>query len=112
VLQTQRAGRDPALSGFVAHSSIDDLTPLLTSRSWVKRRVDQIEFLDLTTVRRKITFTLNLTALDELMEQRPTDVIPLGWFVPWGNAAAVLGDGSQRVVPHITSQATSGSKGW
>ena len=65
----------------------DDLTPLLNSEAWVKRRVDQIEFLDLRTVRRTIVFTLDIKALEtpesDVIRIAP-ELVPLGWFVPVG----------------------------
>jgi hypothetical protein len=81
-----------------------ELNALLESRRWVKRRVDQVEFLDLTTVRRTIAFTLDLGALAALPLSGSRDLIPLGWFAPWANAGAVLLDASQHVVPYLTSE--------
>ncbi len=87
----------------------DDLTALLNSRRWVKRRVDRVEFLDLMTVRRTITLTLDLAQLSSARAQcHPTstgrNLVPLGWFVPWANAGAVLVDADQRVIPYLTSR--------
>ena len=85
----------------------DGLTPLLESWTWVKRRVDQVEFLDLKTVRRTIIFTLDLKALATLKNDaipEAPELVPLGWFVPWGNSGAVLRDGEQHVIPYLTSE--------
>lgn len=84
--------------------STDDLNALLQSRRWIRRRVDRVEFLDLMTVRRTIVLTLDLEALANLLPWCTWSVIPLGWFVPWANAAAVLLDAGEHVVPCLTSQ--------
>jgi hypothetical protein len=98
-------GGDVTLAGGAGVT--DDLTPLLNSEAWVKRRVDQIEFLDLRTVRRTIVFTLDIKALEtpesDVIRIAP-ELVPLGWFVPWGNAGAVLRDDEQRVIPYLTSE--------
>jgi hypothetical protein len=83
--------------------SADDLTALLESRKWVKRRVDRIEFLDLMTVRRTIVFTFDPWALAEACPPNGSTLIPLGWFAPWANARAELLDADQRVIPYLTS---------
>jgi hypothetical protein len=86
----------------------DDLAALLNSCAWVRRRVDRIEFVDLLTVRRSITLTLDLGELARIRERcslrrdRP-HLVPLGWFVPWANAGAVLLDADQRVIPYLTA---------
>ena len=82
----------------------DDLTALLASRRWVTRRVDRVEFLDLTTVRRTIALTLDLSSLARVRPPYGHRLIPLGWFVPWANAGAVLLDGDRHVVPYLTSR--------
>jgi len=84
--------------------SADDLSVLLESSSWIRRRVDRVEFLDLMTVRRTIVLTLDLGELAALLPPCGESVIPLGWFVPWANAGAVLLDADQHVVPYLTSQ--------
>jgi hypothetical protein len=88
--------------------SADDLTGLLNSRRWVKRRVDRVEFLDLDTVRRTIVFTLDLSELAKVQgrfrERFNPRPIPLGWFVPWANAGAALRDADRRVIPYLTSE--------
>ncbi len=35
---------------------------------------------------------------------RCSKLIPLGWFIPWANAGAVLLDSRQRVIPYLTCQ--------
>ena len=87
----------------------DDLAALLRSRRWIARRVDRVEFLDLTTVRRTIALTLDL---DELARVRTPchatsggpDVLPLGWFMPWANAGTALVDAEGRTLPYLTSR--------
>jgi hypothetical protein len=88
---------------------VDDLNALLHTRRWVKRRVDRVEFLDLMTVRRTIALTIDL---DQLRCVRTSccgtstgsGVIPLGWFVPWANAGAVMVDADERMIPYLTSR--------
>jgi hypothetical protein len=41
----------------------DELNALIHARSWLLRRVDRLEFVDLTSVRRTIVFTLDLAQL-------------------------------------------------
>ena len=81
----------------------DELNALLESRRWVKHRVDRVEFLDLTTVRRTIVFTIDFEKLAAVLSSSDRSLIPLGWFGPWANAGAVLVDGDGRVVPYLTS---------
>ncbi|HEX4804753.1 MAG TPA: hypothetical protein VFU94_02535 [Conexibacter sp.] len=89
---------------------VDDLTALLDSRKWVKRRVDRVEFVDLSTVRRMIALTLDLQALGALWADRGPPagglrhLVPLGWFVPWANSGAALVDADERVIPYLTSE--------
>jgi hypothetical protein len=71
----------------------DDLNALLHTRRWVKRRVDRVEFLDLTTVRRTIALTIDLQQLGRVRTgdcgtSTGSGIVPLGWFVPWANAGA------------------------
>jgi len=87
----------------------DCLTPLLNSRRWVTRRVDRVEFLDLMTVRRTIALTCDLDRLACFPGGGgdPTTgefLVPLGWFVPWANAGAVLVDADGRTIPYLTSR--------
>ncbi len=87
----------------------DDLNALLHTRRWVKRRVDRVEFLDLTTVRRTITLTIDLEQLGCVRASScglstGSGVIPMGWFIPWANAGAVLVDADERVIPYLTSR--------
>jgi hypothetical protein len=82
---------------------VDDLAAILGSRRWVKRRVDRIEFLDLTTVRRTIVFMIDLAAL-AATRSSSCELIPLGWFMPWANAEVVLVDEDRRVTTYLTSR--------
>jgi hypothetical protein len=82
---------------------MDNLNALLKSRLWVERRVDQVQFLDLGTVRRTIRLTLDLGELAVLQPRYRRQTLPLGWFAPWANAGAVLLDDQKRVVPYLTS---------
>lgn len=87
----------------------DELHTLLESKKWVTHRVDRVEFLDLTTVRRTINLTVHARKLREQLPRgwrypHKRDVyVPLGWFLPWANAGAVLLDADQRVIPYMTS---------
>jgi hypothetical protein len=81
---------------------MDELTALLHSRDWVTRRVDRVEFLDLTTVRRTITLTVAPRALATAFPSAK-DVVPLGWFAPWANAEASLLDANGWLLPYLTS---------
>jgi hypothetical protein len=88
----------------------DELHTLLESKRWVTRRVDRVEFLDLTTVRRTISLTVRAGELRALLPGRYERLdrrqawVPLGWFLPWANAGAALLDARGRVVPYITSK--------
>ena len=72
------------------------------------RRVDRVEFIDLMTVRRTIALTFDLERLGGMLSRsflRPAageQLVPLGWFVPWANAGAVLLDADGRVIPYLT----------
>lgn len=87
----------------------DELQTLLESKEWVTLRVDRVEFLDLTTVRRTINLTVRASKLREQLPQgeenrHKRDVyVPLGWFLPWANAGAELLDADKRVIPYMTS---------
>lgn len=86
----------------------DELNALLLSRAWVTRRVDRVEFLDLMAVRRTIALTLDLERLAGTQWRRRGSStvgrrVPLGWFVPWANAGAVLVDADGRIIPYLTS---------
>jgi hypothetical protein len=91
----------------------DELQTLLESGKWVTRRVDRVEFLDLTTVRRTINLTVHARKMRELLpgrwdrrlshEGKREAYIPLGRFLPWANAGATLLDADDRVIPYITS---------
>src|SRR5689334_23848318 len=86
----------------------DDLAALLRSHCWIARRVDRVEFLDLTTVRRTITLTLDLDQFARVrtaccLASGGPNVVPLGWFVPWANAGTVLVDADGRLLPYLTS---------
>jgi hypothetical protein len=84
---------------------MDKLAVLLQSRSWVERRVDRVEFLDLTTVRRTIALTFDLGKLKEI-DPNTKNLIPLGWFAPWANAEARLIDADGRVLPYLTTESS------
>ncbi len=87
----------------------DELRTLLESREWVTRRVDRVEFLDLTTVRRTIDLSVHASRLNELLPRRCGRArrgdahVPLGWFLPWANARAALLDSTGRRIPYLTS---------
>ncbi len=81
---------------------MDELTALLRSRDWVTRRVDRVEFLDLTTVRRTITLTVDHGALARVLPSG-VDVVALGWFAPWANAEASLLNAKGRLLSYLTS---------
>ena len=80
---------------------MDELNALLLSRVWVTRRVDRIEFLDLKTVRRTISLSIDPRRLRRFGVM--SDAVPLGWFAPWANAGASLQDADGRLLPYLTS---------
>jgi hypothetical protein len=82
---------------------VDELEALQQSRLWIERRVDKVEFLDLTTVRRTIALTVDLAVLKRI-SPRSGEVIPLGWFAPWANAEAHLLDANGMILPYLTSE--------
>src|SRR5580704_4869533 len=94
----------PGRQGCSSVNGADCLQALFDSRAWLRRRVDRVEFLDLMTVRRTIVLTLDLGELAKVLPQRESSVIPLGWFIPWANAGAVLRDAEEHVVPCLTSE--------
>jgi hypothetical protein len=80
---------------------VDELTALLASRSWVRRRVDRLEFLDLNTVHRKIVFTLDLKELRRLVRADP-EVFPVGLLRRDAMRAGTrMVDGSGNVLAHL-----------
>jgi hypothetical protein len=87
----------------------DELQTLLESREWVTKRVDRVEFIDLMTVRRTINLTVNAGKLRERLPEGSEGThehevyVPLGWFLPWANAGAVLLNADGRVIPYMTS---------
>ena len=66
------------------------------------------------TVRRTIALTFDLDLLGCMLSSdfwRPTSreqLVPLGWFVPWANAGAVLVDADGRVIPYLTCADSDG----
>ena len=79
----------------------DELTALLASRSWVSRRVDRLEFLDLSTVHRTIVFTLDLEGLKKLLPADP-QMFPVGLLRRDAMRAGTrIVDGSGNVLAHL-----------
>src|ERR1035437_5813591 len=74
----------------------DELTALLASRSWVSRRVDRLEFLDLSTVHRTIVFTLDLEGLKKLRSDE-TDAADVLIAIFLAEAEAFRQMGAHRV---------------
>jgi hypothetical protein len=90
---------------------VNELRPLLLIGKWVKRRVDRVEFLDLTTVHRTIVLTLDLGRLADVVPPRDPDVaprrdpvVPLGWFLPGSRAGTTVRDADGRVLPHLSRE--------
>lgn len=87
-------------------AAVDELSALLESRSWVLRRVDRLEFVDLTSVRRTIVFTLDLVKLRACLP-RSARAFPLGLFRRDAvRAGARLVDATSEVIPHLTRPAS------
>src|SRR5437016_3228856 len=57
---------------------VDELTPLLESRAWMRRRVDRLRFIELTTIHRTSTLSLDVEELAHLAPGRK--VAPIGLF--------------------------------
>lgn len=69
--------------------SLDDRHALFKSGTWLKRRVDRVEFLDLMTVRRTVVLTLDLGEFAHVLPPCRSSTIPLGWFVPWARRVRI-----------------------
>jgi hypothetical protein len=80
----------------------DALSPRFVSDRWILRRVDRLEFRDLTTVHRRITFTLDLGELIDSLSDGAR-AFPLGLFRrDTARAGTRLEDAAGNAIPHLT----------
>jgi hypothetical protein len=84
----------------------DALSALINARAWLLRRVDQLEFVDLTSVQRTIVFTLDLAELSQALPDGARE-FPLGLFRrDAARPGARLTDASGTVVAHMSRPAS------
>jgi hypothetical protein len=83
----------------------DFLGVLLDGRGWIRERLDQLEFLDLTSLRRRITFTLDADRVKSRLAAAEgwNAAFPLGLFRRGAVRTGIrLTDGTGTAVPYLT----------